>query len=374
MEAVPALDALEDEEIRGAGGELNVGRPDHRSAIEMRSDLGVMRLRHRRDLLGFEQSADPAEVRLQDRGRAGLEHAGELVFRRQPLASGDRHAAKRGDPRHLLRRLGRRRLLEPQRLVGLDPAGETQRAGDGELAVGAEQEVAFLADRLAQSLAEGLAEREPLEARLAGVEGGIGAGGVELHRGEPLRDILQRPLGRSVRVRVDRAVGIGVRAGLVRVEIGVAAQPLVDFSAEKLVDRLVDRLADDVPQRHLEAGEHAHQRDVGPQRIAAPVDVAPQGLDAERVHAGDMALEHVLDHWNEGGGREARRIDLADTLDPAGGLEFQEHEIAAAERGRRIADDEGLELSDLHLSPPLPSPRSSPASGRERKVKTRSRF
>ncbi len=324
MEAVPALDALEDEEIRAASGELDVGRPDHRPAIEVRRDLGVMRLRHCGDFLGFEQPANSAEVRLQDRGRAGLEHAGELVFRRQSFAGCDRHAALRGDSRHLLGRFGRRRLLEPKRLVGLDPAGEAQRAGDGELAVRAEQEVALRPERFAQGLAEGFAEREPLEARLTGVEGGVGAGRVEFHRGEPLRDIFQRPLGRGVRNRVDRAVGIGVRARLIRVEVGVAAQPLVDFSAEKLVDGLFDRLADDVPQRHLEAGEHAHQRDVGPERIAAPVDVAPERLDAERIDAQNMALEHVLDHRNEGRGGEARRIDLADALDPAGGPQFQE--------------------------------------------------
>ena len=43
-------------------------------------------------------------------------------------------------------------------------------------------------------------------------------------------------------------------------------------------------------------------------------------------------------------GREARRIDLADALDAAIGPELEEHEIAAAEGGRRIADDEGLEF------------------------------
>ena len=179
----------------------------------------------------------------------------------------------------------------------------------------AEQEVAFRPDRLAQRLQEGFAELEPLEARLARIEGRIGPGRIELHRGEALRHVFERALGRGVRIRIDRAVGIGVRAGLVRIEIGVAAQPLVDLAAEQLIDGLADRLADDVPQRHLDAGEDAHQRDVGPARIAAAVDVAPQGLDAERIGALDMALEHVLDHRDDRFGREARRIDLADALD-----------------------------------------------------------
>ena len=61
-----------------------------------------------------------------------------------------------------------------------------------------------------------------------------------------------------------------------------------------------------------------------------------------------MALEHVLDHRHDRLGREARRVDFAYALDPAGGLELEEEEIAAAESGRRVADDEGFQLGDFH--------------------------
>ena len=47
-------------------------------------------------------------------------------------------------------------------------------------------------------------------------------------------------------------------------------------------------------------------------------------------------------------GREARGVDFADALDPVVGHELQEQEVAPAEGGRRIADDEGLELGDFH--------------------------
>ena len=214
--------------------------------------------------------------------------------------------------------------------------------------MGPEQEIAFGPDRLAQSFAEGFAKLEPLEARLAWIEGRIRPGRIQLHRGEALRHVLERPLGGCVRIGIDRAVGIGVRAWLVGIEISVAAQPLMDLAAEQRVDRFADRLADDVPQRHLDSGQDAHQRNVGPARIAAAVNVAPQGLDPERIGALDMMLEYVLDHRHHRLRAEARRIDLADALDPAGGLELEEQEVAAAERGRRIADDEGLELGDFH--------------------------
>src|SRR6202050_1401974 len=84
MEAVPALDALEDEKVRAACRKLNVGRADNRPAIEMRRNLRVMRFRHPRDLLRFEYAADAAQIHLQDRRGAGFrsaEHTSELQSR-----------------------------------------------------------------------------------------------------------------------------------------------------------------------------------------------------------------------------------------------------------------------------------------------------
>src|SRR5580704_16625670 len=71
LEAVPALDALQNEEIRAAGRKLDIGRADDRPAIEMRRDLSVVSLRHRGDLFGLQETPDPAQIHLQDRGRAG---------------------------------------------------------------------------------------------------------------------------------------------------------------------------------------------------------------------------------------------------------------------------------------------------------------
>src|SRR6202161_606745 len=73
MEAVPALDALENEEGRAARRELNGGCADDRPAIKMRRDLRVVRFGHAGDLLRFEDAADAAQIHLQDRCGAGLE-------------------------------------------------------------------------------------------------------------------------------------------------------------------------------------------------------------------------------------------------------------------------------------------------------------
>src|SRR6185436_11964068 len=122
-------------------------------------------------------------------------------------------------------------------------------------------------------------------------------------------------------------------------------------AAEQLVDRLAGRLAEDVPQRDLDARQHADQRRVRALRIAAAVDFAPQALDVERVRAGDIAAEHVLGHRLDDLRTEAVAVDLADATDAVVGRQLDENEVAAAEAGRRIADDENLDVLCLHGAP-----------------------
>ena len=75
---------------------------------------------------------------------------------------------------------------------------------------------------------------------------------------------------------------------------------------------------------------------------------------ANGIGAEQMLLEHVARERLEHAGAEARGVDLAEAFDSVVGDEFDEQEIAAAARRRRIADDEGLEIDDLHcaVSPP----------------------
>ncbi len=253
LEAVPALDALQDQEIRAAGGDLDVGRADHRPAIEMRRDLGVMRLGHAGNFFRLQQSADPAEIHLQDGSGAGFQHPGEFVFGAESLAGGDRDPGLACHLGHLLGHFRRHRLLEPERIIGLETPCEADGAGGGELAVGAEEQIAARAHRLADPPAEQARTLHRLQAGLARIEGGIGAGGVELNGSKALFNILKRALGGGIRVAVDLGRRVGVLAPVeIGIEIGIAAQPLVHLAAEKLVDRLPEGLAQDVPERHLD--------------------------------------------------------------------------------------------------------------------------
>src|SRR5579862_3653865 len=61
-----------------------------------------------------------------------------------------------------------------------------------------------------------------------------------------------------------------------------------------------------------------------------------------------MPREHVLNHGGDDFRAEGRGVDLADALDAAGGPELQEHKVAAAVAGRRIADDEYFYVLEFH--------------------------
>jgi len=123
------------------------------------------------------------------------------------------------------------------------------------------------------------------------------------------------------------------------------------LAAQQVIDRLSRGLAGDVPAGHLDAGEDAAERHVRALAVAPAVDAPPQPLDAEGIGADDMALHHIGDHARDEMRSEGRGIDLAHPLDAVIGDELQEDEIAPAEARRRIADDEGPEVLDLHAAP-----------------------
>ena len=57
MATLPASAALQDQEVRRAGCQLDIRGADDRSAIKMRGDLGMVRFGHASDFLGFQDAA-----------------------------------------------------------------------------------------------------------------------------------------------------------------------------------------------------------------------------------------------------------------------------------------------------------------------------
>ena len=314
----------------------------------------MLRFGHAGDLLRLEQPTHAAEVHLQDRGGVGAQHPREVVFRGQPLARRDGDAGGARDQGHLLGGIGRHRLLEPQGIVRLEALGEPDGAGGGHLAVRAEQQVGLVADGLADEPHETLAAVEFRERELPAIEGRVGTRRIELDRREALLHILDGPLRRALGVVVDR-VGLGGR----RVDVGVGADALVDEASEQLVDRLPRRLADDVPAGHLERAQHAHQREVGVLRETARIHAAPHRLDGVRVLTLHVTPEDILQQARHEIGVERHAVGLADPRDAVVRGELHEHEIASAERRRRVADHEGLDIFEDHVRSAAVRRRSS---------------
>jgi hypothetical protein len=209
--------------------------------------------------------------------------------------------------------------------------------------VGADEQVTAVADGVPQARDIRLCSRKRLEARLARVERGVRPNRIELQRRESHGDVGGGAFGRQVRVRVH--VSDVARLG---VQVRVRTEPLVHTPAEELVDRLAHRLADDVPARHLDPAQHAAEQEVGAAGVPPHGDDSTELLDPKRVCAEHVLLEHVLERPLDHGRMQRCGVDLADPRHAVVGRELEEDEVAPSEGGRRVADDEGLELRDLH--------------------------
>ena len=69
MEAVPGMDTLLNQEIRAADIQLDIRSTPDRTPIQMRCDLGIMRLTHRCDLLRLKDTPCDCQIHLQNRCR-----------------------------------------------------------------------------------------------------------------------------------------------------------------------------------------------------------------------------------------------------------------------------------------------------------------
>ena len=343
MEAAELLDAFQNQKVGDAGGQLDVGCRLDRAAVQVWRDLGVMRLGHAGDFFALQNAAHPAQRRLQNAGGTGFQHPGKLVFGAQPLAGGNRDAGVACHLGHHLGPLWRGGLLKPQRVVLFDAARHALGARHGVLAVGAEQDVGLVTHRFADQLAKALRHVHALQRGLARVKHRIAAHGIKFDRSKPLLHIDCSPFCRANRIAVK-----GVVLGLVGVQVGVAAQTRVDQAAEQAVDRAVQRLAGDVPAGHLQRAEHAHQRNVRPQREALAVGAAPQGFGLHRVFAGKHPGEQVFGHGRNDVRAEGGGIGFAHALYAAGGADFDEHKVLATKARWWVADDKGLDRFEFH--------------------------
>lgn len=309
----------------------------------MGRDLGIVRFGHAGDLLRFENAADAPQRHLQDRRCFTFQHTGKFIFSGQPFTGGNRNGGLLGDDGHLFRHFGGRWLLEPERVVGFQPFGQADGAGWGQLAVGAEEQIAFAPHRFPDQADKFLTQIQRFQRELARVKGGVGADGVKFNGGKALLRILGRPFRRKFGVMID--IGLVIGFG---VNVGVGAQLFMHLAAQQLIDRLVQFLAHNVPTGHFNPTKNAQDGSVGALGVAAAVDVAPELLDLERVVTDHLAGAEVLNHLGDDMGMKRHRIDFAVADNITIGDQLEKDPVPASKVGRRIADDKGFDIDDFH--------------------------
>ena len=203
METAPVSYALEHEEVGDTGGELDVRRPYHRAAVEVRRDHSVVDLADSCDFLGLQDAARTSEVWLQNRRRACFENPGEFVLRGETFTRGNRDRRGGSNLGHLGGIVWWRRLFEPEGLVRFEAPGEANSTRRGELPMCPEQDVRRASDGGTNRRDETLAELQSLQRRLPAVVHGIGTGRIDLYRRESPCDLFGRTPRSHFRVDVD---------------------------------------------------------------------------------------------------------------------------------------------------------------------------
>jgi hypothetical protein len=114
--------------------------------------------------------------------------------------------------------------------------------------------------------------------------------------------------------------------------------------------------AENIPDRDLDAAEHAHHADIGPLRETGRVNPAKQGFDMMRILAGDKTFEGILDHGAGDIPRYRDTVTLADTLDTVIGGDLDDYPERAADTAGRHRDP-GFDVLQYHLYFPRPDTR-----------------
>ena len=148
MEAVPLMDAFLNQKVGTTDIQLDIRRATDGAAVEMRCNLRVMRLTHRRNLLRLKDAARYRQIHLQNGGCLLLQQIHELILRKQPFACRNRDAGRLRHARHFLDVFWGHRLLKPERFIGFHAFSKTDGTVRVELPVRSDENIAPIADSI----------------------------------------------------------------------------------------------------------------------------------------------------------------------------------------------------------------------------------
>ena len=212
----------------------------------------------------------------------------------------------------------------------------------------AEEQVGAIAQRLPDLRAERDRAGDVRHRRHVAGADRVGAGGIELHRGEAARDVARGGLGRHVRIDPEAAC---ILAGL-GIEVGIGAQAFVHPAAEQRPDRAAAGLAEDVPAGDFEPREGAHHGRVGALGEARGIGAAEHQLDVLGVFARHVPRKDILDDGLHRLRADRGGVALAVADYAVIGGELREDPVAPAPARRRRRDDEDLQVLQAHRRSP----------------------
>ena len=322
------VEVLEDVDVPGGDGEMDVGHRGHRAADVVWRERQVVRLGQARQPAHPGEAAEMGQVGLDDVDVTALDERRRVPDRVDPLTGRDGRVGGAPDASQGLHALRRDRLLEPARVVRLEGGRDLGGGVGRETAVHLDHQVDIGSDRLPDGGHD--SDRTPSIA------------GRQTHARRPERVELHRPI--AARHHAPRQLRDPARLviGLVPA-VGIGRHAVAEAAPEQLPDRDAQLLAHEVEAGDVERGQRGLAVLARPAVLEA-LDRPRQRLGVERVGADHVATRQLLD-----GGHERVGLvdgpDLADAGQPGIGLELDEDQVAP-----RRPDDRGPDIRDLHAT------------------------
>ena len=186
------LDGFAHQQVRDRSRQMDISGPLNRPCVKVRREFRVEHFRQSGKLLRLPDTAHATQRGLQYLQAASAQQRCEFGLRGQPFTRRNRDAHGFCHLRKFKRVVGRQRLLEPKRRIGLYRVPQPDRAGGVELPMCAKQQIRAVAHGGADGFAKRNGQGNVEHGGLMACVDRIGAGGVKLHRCVAAIDGVQR--------------------------------------------------------------------------------------------------------------------------------------------------------------------------------------
>jgi len=123
----------------------------------------------------------------------------------------------------------------------------------------------------------------------------------------------------------------------------------MNLTAQQFINGFVQRFADDVPARHLDGAEHAHDGEIRTLGVTAGVYDSPESLYFKRVRPHDISFKYIHHHLLHNMWMKRHGIHLPDPFHTSVGYQFDEHPVTTAKMGGWIRYGVNFDVRNFHI-------------------------